>query len=190
VPPPELARCHRIPVGGRWRHATTGARSWRGAEPAIRKGANKMPLAPPGIAQRWTVIGQTIAHWECTTLFDLPADDRAHLVVHPAAVTVYSLRLDRDAVRTLLDTIAAGNACAVPARHAVHGERLLGLRPVSLPNEPRWHESPADSPPYHGPMELYLHLPDAQIEIRFRRAALLELATILAMAIEEMSDAR
>lgn len=149
-----------------------------------------MPLAPPGIAQRWTVIGQTIAHWECTTLFDLPAADRAHLVVHPAAVTVYSLRLDRAAVRMLLDTIAAGNACAVPAQHAEHGERLLGLRPVSLPNEPQWHESPADAPPYHGPMELYLHLPDAQVEIRFRRKSLLELATVLAMALEEMADAR
>jgi hypothetical protein len=137
-----------------------------------------MSLAPPGIARRWSVIGQTIDHWESTTLFDLPTDDRAHLVIHPAAVTVYSLRLDRAAVQMLLDTIATGDACLVPATHVVHGERLLGLRPISLPTE------------LPGPMELYLELPDAWIEIRFRHKALMELATALAMALEEMSDAR
>ncbi len=60
------------------------------------------------------------------------------------------------------------------------GPCLLGLRPITPPNEIPWTERPADAPPHLGPMELYLRLPDAQIAIIFRRERLLRLATILA----------
>ena len=148
-----------------------------------------MALAPPGVAHRWSVTGHTIDHWECTTIFDLPADDRARLVVHPGAVSRYTVRLDRAGVRMLLDTIASGEACAVPAKHPIHGDRLLGLRPITLPHDVPWTNRPADAPPYFGPMELYLQLPDAQIEIIFERNRLLRLAGALSMALDELTEA-
>lgn len=137
-------------------------------------------LAPPGIARRWAVVGHTPDRWECTTLFDLPADDPHRVIVHPAAVDKYTVHLQRRSIEMLIRTIESGDACAVPAIHTVHGGRLLGLRPITLPNEPSWTDRPADTPPYLGPMELYLQLPDAQIAIIFRRERLLRLATILA----------
>ncbi len=139
-----------------------------------------MPLAPPGIARRWSVVGHTADHWECTTILDLPADDRAHVIIHPGGVTTYTVRVARAGIHMLLDTVESGNACAVPAEHAEHGGRLLCLRPVTLPNEIPWTERPADAPPYLGPMELYLRLPGAQIAVIFRRERLLRLATVLA----------
>lgn len=137
-------------------------------------------LAPPGIARRWAVVGHTHDRWECTTLFDLPAEDQHRVIVHPAAVDKYTVELRRPSIEMLIRTIESGDACAVPATHPVHGERLLGLRPITLTNEPSWTDRPADAPAYLGPMELYLRVPDAQIAIIFRRERLLKLATILA----------
>lgn len=139
-----------------------------------------MSLAPPGIARRWTVIGHTLDHWECTTIIDLPAGEDDRILIHPAAVTTYSVAISRKSARMLMHTMESGDACTVPAEHPTHGSRLLGLRPITLPNEIPWTERPADAPPYLGPMELYLRLPDAQIAIIFRHERLLRLATILA----------
>ncbi len=150
-----------------------------------------MPLAPPGIARRWTVVGHTLDHWECSTIIDLPMGDPGHVIIHPAAVTTYSLSISRRSVQMLMHTIESGDACTVPVEHPVHGNRLLGLRPITLPHEIPWTDRPADAPPYLGPMELYLRLPDAQISIIFRRERLLRLATIFAeILLLEMNDAR
>jgi hypothetical protein len=139
-----------------------------------------MPLAPPGVSRRWSVIGHKSDHGECTTILDVPDDDRAHVVLHPGGVTAYTVRIARPAIQVLLDTIESGNACAVPATHPVHGGRLLCLRPATLPNEPPWTDRPADASPYFGPMELYLRLPGAEFSVIFRRERLLRLATALA----------
>jgi hypothetical protein len=140
-----------------------------------------MPLAPPGIVRRWSVIGRKADHSECTTIFDLPTYDRTHVIIHPGGVTTFTVTITRSAIRILLDTIESGTACTVPATHPVHGQRLLGLRPVSLPNEPAWTDRQAEAPPSIGPMELYVHLPDAKIEIIYHRNQLIHLATTLAV---------
>jgi hypothetical protein len=147
-------------------------------------------LAPPGIARRWAVIGHTPDRWECTTLFDLPADDPHRVIVHPAAVDRYTIVLRRPAIQMLIRTIETGKACAAPAFHTVHGGRELYLRPITLPNEPSWTDRPADAPAYLGPMELELQLPDAQIAIIFRRERLLHFATILAELLLLLPDPR
>jgi len=140
-----------------------------------------MPLAPPGVARRWSVVGRKADHSQCTTIFDLPTNDRGHAIIHPGGVTTYTVTIARSAIEVLLDTIESGAACTVPATHPVHGRRLLGLRPVSLPNEPAWTDRRPDAPPSPGPMELYVHLPDARIEVIFHRNQLTHLATTLAV---------
>lgn len=109
-------------------------------------------------------------------------------MVHPAAVQLYSVTLSSKSVRMLLNTVQTGTACTVPAIHTVHGGQLLGLRPITLPGETPWTDRPADAPPYLGPMELHLQLPDAQIEIIFKRERLLHLATVLAETLLELED--
>lgn len=142
-----------------------------------------MPLAPRGIVRRWSIPGRRADDSECTTDFDLPANDREHVVIHPGGVTTYTVTIARPAIHMLLDTIESGNACAVPADHPVHGPRLLGLRPVTPPNEPSWTDRPADAEPCHGPMELYVRLPDTQVSVVFGRKQLTLLAATLAVIL-------
>jgi hypothetical protein len=87
----------------------------------------------------------------------------------------------------LATAVAAGTACAVPAKHATHGQRLLGLRPYQSAHEPSWLNRPADAPPYAGPMELYLVLPGDEIHIVYRHDRLNLLATTLTEITGEMT---
>lgn len=134
-----------------------------------------MTLTPPGIAHRWTVLGHTPDHWECTIILDLPTSDSEHVTIHPAGVTKYTITADRTSIRRLHDAINTRNVCAIPVHHPVHGPRLLCLRPV----ERSWTERPADEPPTSGPVMLYLTLPDSEITIIFRGKRRRNLATAL-----------
>jgi hypothetical protein len=127
-----------------------------------------MTLAPPGVARRWTVVGHTLEGWECTTLFDLPRLGEDNVVIHPAAVSKYTVAITFASTQRLLNTIETGNECSVPVRHAIHSGQSLCLRPISLPQENL------------GPMELFLRLPDVQFSVVFKRDRLRHLATILA----------
>jgi hypothetical protein len=110
--------------------------------------------------RRWAVQGRKPNGDNATTIFDLQ-DDRRHVVVYPATVDIYAVTITAPAVQMLAATASSGTACAVPADHATHGRRLLGLRPY----ERSWPSRPADAPPYPGPMELYLVLPGDEIHI-------------------------
>jgi hypothetical protein len=131
--------------------------------------------------RRWAVQGRKPSGDNATTIFDLQ-DDCRHVVVYPATVDTYAVTITAPAVHMLAATASSGTACAVPADHATHGRRLLGLRPY----EPSWPSRPADAPPYPGPMELYLVLPGDEIHIvygdeqlRLLAATLTEIASIL-----------
>ena len=113
-------------------------------------------------ARRWAIQGRKPNGDSASTIFDLLHDLR-HVRVYPATVDTYAVTVDASAMRMLADTAAACTACAVPAHHATHGKRLLGLRPCpSQLNRP--------------PMELYVILPGAEIHIVHEHP----LATILA----------
>jgi len=60
---------------------------------------------------------------------------------------------------------SAETACAVPAWHAVHGKRLLGLRPYDLPLAHRSIDRPGEVPAHDGPVELYVSLPNEEVNI-------------------------
>lgn len=135
--------------------------------------------SPPRYLRRWGVQGVKPDGGTATTIFDL-REDREHVAVYPATVDTFALLIDQAGVRMLLTTAESGNACAVPGIHALHGERLLGLHPHEpLHAEPSWTNRPADAPAYHGPMELYVHLPDDQIHIIYRHDRLLSLQDTL-----------
>jgi hypothetical protein len=129
--------------------------------------------------RRWAVQGRKPNGDNATTIFDL-RHDRRHVVVYPATVDTYAVTIAGPAVRMLATTASSGTACAVPAEHATHGQRLLGLRPYQSAHEPSWLNRPADAPPYSGPMDLYLVLPDDEIHIVYRHDQLFLLTTILA----------
>jgi hypothetical protein len=118
-----------------------------------------------------------------TTIFDLQ-HDRRHVVVYPATVDTYAVTIAAPAVRMLAATASSDTACAVPAEHATHGRRLLGLRPYQSAHEPSWLNRPADAPPYPGPMELYLILPGDEIRIVYRHEQL----HLLAATLIEITD--
>ncbi len=102
--------------------------------------------------RRWAAQGRKPNGDNATTIFDL-LPDRRHVAVYPATVDTFAVIVAAPGVRMLAATASSGEACAVPAEHATHGRRLLGLRPY-----PPAHELPQ-------PMELYVVLPDAEIHI-------------------------
>ena len=128
--------------------------------------------------RRWAAQGRKPNGDNATTIFDLQRD-RRHVVIYPATVDRYAITVAAPAVRMLAATAGSGTACAVPAEHATHGRRLLGLRPYQSDREPSWLNRPADAPPYPGPMELYLVLPGDEIHIVYRHDQLLLLTTVL-----------
>lgn len=134
-------------------------------------------------ARRWAVQGRKPNGDTATTIFDL-LHDRRHVMVYPATLAALAVVIDGSAVRMLVDTAMSRTACAVPAVHAVHGHRLLGLHPYDSPSEPSWTDRPADAPPYLGPMELYLVLPHAEMRIVYRRERLHLLADTFGYLIE------
>ncbi|OLF16751.1 hypothetical protein BU204_14880 [Actinophytocola xanthii] len=131
------------------------------------------------------MVGRTRDHWECTLIIDLPKKADDLLVLHPAGVSMYTVTTTRHAIQQLHETLTTGGACAVPVHHEAHGDRLLCLRPTTLPAEPPWTDRPADAPPHRGPMELYLGLPDSQISIIFPRDRVLLLARTLTQILNE-----
>lgn len=141
---------------------------------------------PPRFLRRWAIQGVRPAGDRATTIFDL-REDRAHVAVYPATVDTFALLIDRAAVYMLLTTLESGNACAVPGIHPLHGQRLLGLRPYDQPHaQPAWTDRPADAPPYHGPMELYVHLPGDHMIIIYGRDRLLSLHEALTEILGSM----
>jgi hypothetical protein len=128
-------------------------------------------------ARRWAIQGRKPNGDSASTIFDLQHDLR-HVRIYPATVDTYAVTVDADAMRMLADTASSGAACAVPADHAVHGRRLLGLRPY-----PSQLDRPAEAPPHHGPMELYVTLPSAEIRIVHEHP----LATILTTIADSMN---
>jgi hypothetical protein len=137
-------------------------------------------------AERWAVQGRTPDGDAATTIFDLMMD-RRRVMVYPATVGTFAVLIDGSCVRMLADTATSGNACAVPAMHAIHGPRLLGLRPYDSPFEPTWTDRPNDAPPYHGPMELYLAIPHAEMRIVYRHERLQLLADTLTQIADEFT---
>jgi len=134
--------------------------------------------------RRWAVQGRKPNGDNATTIFDL-RHDRRHVVVYPATVDTYTVTIAAPAVRMLATTASSGTACAVPAEHPTHGRRLLGLRPYQSAHEPSWLNRPADAPPYPGPMELYVVLPDNEIHIVYRHDRL----HLLAATLTEIANA-
>lgn len=128
--------------------------------------------------RRWAVQGRKPSGDNATTIFDL-LPDRRHVVVYPATVDTYAVTITTPSVHMLATTASSGTACAVPAEHATHGRRLLGLRPYQSAHEPTWLNRPAGAPPYPGPMELYLALPGDEIHIVYRHDRLHLLADTL-----------
>ena len=100
--------------------------------------------------RRWAIQGRKLNGDSASTIFDLQHDYR-HVRIYPATVDTYAVTVDARAMRMLADTASSGAACAVPADHAIHGRRLLGLRP---------HQTQ----PNHS-MELYVILPHHGIHI-------------------------
>jgi hypothetical protein len=120
---------------------------------------------PPQFVHRRAVQGVKPTGDRATTIFDLRAD-RKHVAVYPATVDTFAMLTDRAGVALLVAAIESGNSCAVPGIHAVHDRQLLGLRPYGGPYTGRSQTGLLpDMFLNRGPMELYVHLPDAQIHI-------------------------
>lgn len=137
----------------------------------------------PTYARRWAVQGRTPTGDTATTIFDR---QRGHplVTVYPATLAGFAVVVGPAAIRQLAETARTGTACAVPAEHAEHGRRLLGLRPHTTAHEPSWLDRPADAPPYPGPLELYLVLPRAEVRIVYRH----DRQHLLARALTEIAD--
>lgn len=133
----------------------------------------------PMYLKRWLAQGRKPNGDTASTIFDLQHDYR-HVIVYPATRDCYAVTIGVAGVRLLASTAKSGDACAVPAMHAVHGMRLLGLHPYNSPGEPPWPNRPAGTPPYPGPMELYLVLPRDEIRIVYRHDRRHRLTDILA----------
>ena len=110
---------------------------------------------------RWAVQGRKPNGDTATTIFDLLPGHR-DVMAYPATVDRFAVMLAASAVHMLATTASSGTACAVPADHATHGRRLLGLRPYAS-----------------GGMELYLVLPDAEIHIVHRHDQIRVLTAVL-----------
>jgi hypothetical protein len=137
----------------------------------------------PPYLRRWAVQGCKPNGDNATTIFDLLPDHR-NVVIYPATVDTYAVTVAGPAVHMLATTASSGTACTVPAEHATHGQRLLGLRPFQPAHEPSWLNRPADAPSYTGPMELYLIVPGDEIHIVYRHDRL----HLLANTLTEIAD--
>lgn len=138
---------------------------------------------PPKFLRRWAIQGHRPNGDIATTLFDV-TKDREHVAVYPATLDTFAVLIDNFAMKLLCATLESHDAGVVPAWHAVHGDRLLGLSPFDLAGEPTWTNRPANAPPYQGPMVLYVRLPKSKIEIVYARDRLLELRNALAEIVD------
>ena len=92
-------------------------------------------------ARRWSIRGWIPdTDWKCTSLLDL-SPSTEHVLVHLAGTSQMKVTIDRSGIEKLLTAVRTGNACAIPAHHDVHGERLLCLRPEERPDEPLWTDT-------------------------------------------------
>ncbi|RZS36886.1 hypothetical protein EV193_106120 [Herbihabitans rhizosphaerae] len=82
------------------------------------------PGAGPRFFCRWCVTGVTRNGRRSTMLFDL-APDRAHVVVHPGAVTTHSCILDQSTVDKLAELVDSSEDGSVPAVYHEHGLREI-----------------------------------------------------------------
>lgn len=114
----------------------------------------------PKFVSRWTIQGRKPDGQPASTIFDI-LDDHRRVAVYPATLDTFAVVIDRSAVEVLHSTLETRDSCAVPARHATHGDRLLGLHPGS------------------SSMELYLILPDNEIHIIYADTQLHALHTAL-----------
>jgi hypothetical protein len=119
---------------------------------------------PPRFVRRWAAQGVRPDGNPTTTIFDL-LPGRAHIAVYPATLDTFAVRIDVAAMEVIVSTVELRTACEVPAWHAVHGKRRLGLRPYDLPLAHRWIDRPAEAPLHDGPVELYVDLPNGQMNI-------------------------
>lgn len=120
----------------------------------------------------------TTHYWTVApTVFELTPDHR-QLVVRLAPDC--SVVLDSPSVAMLLHTATIDAACAVPCRHAQFGTRLLGLHP----EDRNWTDHPAGVPRPPGPLELYLHLPDKDIDTPYHGDSLALLRGTLAEVLQ------
>jgi len=122
---------------------------------------------PPRFVRRWAVQGRKPDGDLATTIFDL-LEYRRHVAIFPATVETFAVRIDREAMRMLLATLQAGGNCAVPAWHAIHGDRLFGLRSID------------------DRVELYESIPDGEINISYRNERLLALGHTFIEIVEAM----
>ena len=121
--------------------------------------------------RRWAVQGRKPSGDSATTIFDL-LHDRRHVNVYPATVDTYAVTVEAPAVRMLTACAISGDACTVPAEHARHGRRLLGLHPHQRAGAPPW------------PMELSVVLPSDEIRIVYRHDGL----RLLISALSEIAQ--
>lgn len=108
----------------------------------------------------------------CTTQVELDAP-HLRLWVHLASVSRFSVSLAATAVDMLASTLERGGVCAVPCLHDERGEVLLGAHPHVEPGVVPYADRGFDASMDGGPMQLYLHLDDAdtdRIEIAFTGA--------------------
>jgi hypothetical protein len=108
----------------------------------------------------------------CTTQVELDAPHQA-LWVHLASVSRFSVALGISSVDVLASCLDQNNVCAVPCQHDERGRVLLGAHPHVESGVVPYAERGFDAQLHGGPMQLYLHLDDAdsnRIEITFTRA--------------------
>jgi hypothetical protein len=108
----------------------------------------------------------------CTTQVELDAPHR-RLWVHLASVARFSVSLGSSDVDVLAIMLAEDGAGAVRCRHEEHGGVLLGLHPHTEPGVVPYADRDFDGKLDGGPMRIYLHLDEAElnrIEITFTRA--------------------
>jgi hypothetical protein len=108
----------------------------------------------------------------CTTQVELDAPHQ-RLWVHLASVSRFSVALAIDSVDVLASCLDQNTVCAVPCHHDERGRVLLGAHPHAESGVVPYAERGFDAQLHGGPMQLYLHLDEAEserIEITFTRA--------------------
>jgi hypothetical protein len=109
---------------------------------------------PPKFVRRWAIQGRRPNGLFTTTIFDV-IQDRQHVAVYPATLETFAVLIDNFAVKLLNAAAQSNDPAVVPAWHAIHGDRLLGLTP---------HD--------HEVMSLYVTLPKDKIEIVYAKERL------------------
>jgi hypothetical protein len=113
----------------------------------------------------------------CTTQVELDAPHE-RLWVHLASVSRFSVALASSSVDVLASCLDQNTVGAVPCQHDERGRVLLGAHPHAESGVVPYAERGFDVALNGGPMQLYLHLDDAEpnrIEITFTRAVTLAL---------------